>query len=174
MAIRPVLPLLAALVLFSGCDAAAPPSEGPTAGLRVGFAPRGIVDTITVEAVDRLPLRAATLVAPDGTITPASNINVTETPRVATGQYTLTDPWRGAVLGGQPAAPVVIPDPTAGAALQAQQQLLAIVSTADLPLPDSAAYRRDWASYRIRLTFGTPPGQIETREVPAPAPPPGS
>ena len=60
----------------------------------------------------------------------------------------------------------------AGAALQGEQQLLATVSTAEIALPDPVAYRRDWRRYRIRLTFGTPPGEIETREIAAPEPPP--
>jgi hypothetical protein len=46
------------------------------------------------------------------------------------------------------------------------------VSTADIPLPDPVAYRRDWRKYRIRLTFGTLPGEIETHEIAAPEPPP--
>jgi hypothetical protein len=50
--------------------------------------------------------------------------------------------------------------------------LLAVVSTASIPLPDPVAYRRDWQKYRIRLRFGDPP-QVETREIDAPAPPPG-
>ena len=62
----------------------------------------------------------------------------------------------------------------AGAALRGRQQLLATVSTAEIALSDPVAYRRDWRRYRIRLTFGTPPSKIETREIAAPEPPPGS
>jgi hypothetical protein len=51
---------------------------------------------------------------------------------------------------------------------------LATVSTAEIALPDPVAYRRDWGKYRIRLNFGTPPGETETREIAAPEPPPGS
>jgi hypothetical protein len=65
-----------------------------------------------------------------------------------------------------------MPETYAGAALNSQQQLLATVSTAEIALPDPVAYRRDWARYRIRLTFGTPPGEVETRLLPAPPPPP--
>jgi hypothetical protein len=65
-----------------------------------------------------------------------------------------------------------MPDGQAGAALYSQQQLLATVSTAEIALPDPVAYRRDWARYRIRLVFGTPPGEVETREIAAPEPPP--
>jgi hypothetical protein len=60
----------------------------------------------------------------------------------------------------------------AGAALHGEEQLLATASTADIALPDPVAYRRDWQHYRIRLTFGTPPDELETREIAAPAPPP--
>ncbi|MGA8550040.1 MAG: hypothetical protein WB678_07360, partial [Stellaceae bacterium] len=59
-----------------------------------------------------------------------------------------------------------------GGAPRTQTTLLAIVSSASIPLPDPVAYRRDWQKYRIRLHFGTPPDQVETREIPAPAPPP--
>src|SRR5260370_4078510 len=75
--------------------------------------------------------------------------------------------------GGSPPA-AMMKSATAGAASQSQQQLLATVSSADIPLPDPVAYRRDWTRYRVRLTFGTPPGEIETREFAAPQPPPGS
>ena len=37
-----------------------------------------------------------------------------------------------------------------------------MVSRADIPLPDPVAYRRDWRDWRVRLTFGTPPGELET------------
>ena len=67
-----------------------------------------------------------------------------------------------------------MPNAQAGAALQGQQQLLATVSTAEIALPDPVAYRRDWRKYRIRLTFGTPPAEVETREIAAPESPPGS
>jgi hypothetical protein len=55
-----------------------------------------------------------------------------------------------------------------------REQLLATVSSAEIALPDPVVYRRDWRRYRIRLTFGTPPGEVETREIPAPEPPPGT
>jgi hypothetical protein len=51
-------------------------------------------------------------------------------------------------------------------------QVLAVLSQAEIPLPDPVAYRRDWATYRVRLTFGTPPSDLESRELAAPAPPP--
>ena len=56
------------------------------------------------------------------------------------------------------------------------EQFAQLLSTAEIALPDPVAYRRDWTQYRIRLTFGTPPGGVETSEIAAPepsAPPPG-
>ena len=44
---------------------------------------------------------------------------------------------------------------------------------ASISLPDPVEYLRDWRSYRIRLSFGDPPGETETREVAGPEPPPG-
>ena len=77
---------------------ATPPPPGPlppgpatpTAQLRVGFG--GLVDTIEVSAVEHLPLRAAALVAPDGTIVPANYITVSDNPRITTGQWSLVQP----------------------------------------------------------------------------------
>lgn len=167
-----LLPLL--LPFVGGCDTGAPlpagPVQAPVAQVRAGFPPRGIADTIVVDAVERLPLRAAELVGPDGTTMPASYVNVAANPATESGQWAAGNPWRNAVSGGAPVPSTLIPQ--AGAALQSQERLLANVSTADIPLPDPVAYRRDWAHYRIRLIFGTPPGEVETREIPAPEPPP--
>jgi hypothetical protein len=175
---RRALVLLLPLIFIAGCDEGGglfltPPGPGgTTAQLRVGFPPGGIVDTIVVEAVDRLPLRAADLFAPDGSRTPAGNIDVAASPGFSTGQRVAADPWRTS-LPDDTGRSVLSPLHTgAGAAYQSRQQLLATVSTADIPLPDPVAYRRDWPRYRIRLTFGTPPGDVETRELSAPAPPP--
>jgi len=48
-----------------------------------------------------------------------------------------------------------------------------IVSSASIPLPDPVEYRRGWRNYRIRLSFGDAPDEVETRKVEAPEPPPG-
>src|SRR5213079_3669810 len=73
-AMRRVLPFLLPLVLITGCDGGGlPPGPsgpvGATAQLRAGFPLRGLTDTIVIDAIDRLPLRAADLVAPGGAIT---------------------------------------------------------------------------------------------------------
>jgi hypothetical protein len=139
----------------------------PTATLRAGFG--GLVDTIEVSAIELLPLRAAALVAPDGTLVPARDITVNANPRILTGQWSLSHPWDVAV---NPANTLTAPSGRADAALYSDQQLLATVSRADIPLPDPVAYRRDWRDWRIRLTFGTPPGELQTLVIAAPEPPP--
>ncbi|HEV2336731.1 MAG TPA: hypothetical protein VGS13_14605 [Stellaceae bacterium] len=172
---RRVLPVLLPLVLLAACEGdAAPPSASPDPGnqLRASFPKGGLVDTIEIDAIERLPLRAAELVSADGRTTPASHIDVTASPTVSTGQRVAGDPWETALAGRGSAAVLTMPNAQTGAALRGEQQLLATVATADIALPDPVAYRRDWRKYRIRLTFGTPPGEMETREIAAPEPPP--
>jgi hypothetical protein len=175
---RRVLPLLLPLFFVTACDGgvALPPGPpgppGLNAQLRASFPRGGVADTIAVEAIERVALRAAELVAPNGAVIAAGTIDVVASPRFATGQSIAGDPWRGALLGGEALAALTMPQTQAGAALYSQQQLLATVSTADIVLPDPVAYRRDWARYRIRLVFGTPPSEVETREIAAPEPPP--
>jgi hypothetical protein len=171
---RRLIPALLPLFLVVACDGGsnAPPLAVTAAAVQAGFPRGGLADTITVSAVDRLPLRAADLVASDGTATPANWIDVNNSPRVATGQWVAGNPWETTVTGATAAAALTTANAELGATLQGQVQLLATVSTAEIPLPDPVVYRRDWTNYRIRLTFGTPPGDVETREIAAPEPPP--
>ena len=165
-------PVLLLLLLISACEDGGGPPSIPVAEVRAGF-PRGaVIDAIQVDAVDRLPLRTAELVGPDGSAAPASSIDVVRDPRSDVGQRAAEGAWRDAVTGNSAIAALTMPNVQAGAALQSQAQLLATVSSATIPLPDPVAYRRDWTQYRIRLTFGTPPDQLETREIAAPEPPP--
>ncbi len=173
-AMRRVLPVLVPLLLIAGCEDGGAPPPGPTAQLRAGFPRGGIADTIAIEAIERLPLRAAELLSPDGATTPASTIDVVASPSFAGGQRVAGDPWQSALSGSASAAALNWQHAEAGAAPQSREQLLATVSRAEIALPDPVVYRRDWGHYRIRLTFGTPPGEIETREIAAPEPPPGS
>jgi len=164
--------LLLALAGCGGGDAAPPPGPPASAAqVRVGFG--GLVDTIEVAAIERLPLRAAELVAPDGSAISSGPITVDSSPRFATGQWAVSNAWKDPVTGDNALAALNLRQPQAGAALQGQEQILAMVSNTQILLSDPVAYRRDWANYRVRLTFGTPPGAIETQELPAPAPPPG-
>ena len=160
------------VIATAACDAGSAPPSGPPASaaqVRVGFG--GLVDTIEVAALERLPLRAAELVAPDGSATPSGPITVDDAPRSAVGQWATANPWKDPVTGDNSLGALSLRQPQSGAALWGQERILAMASNAQILLPDPVAYRRDWADYRIRLTFGTPPG-IETQELPAPAPPP--
>jgi hypothetical protein len=55
---------------------------------------------------------------------------------------------------------------------QGDAKLLAMASTASIPVPDEIGYRRNWRSYRIFLSFGDLAGEVERRVLPAPEPPP--
>jgi hypothetical protein len=162
--------LLFALVSCGGDPAPPPGPPASSAQIRVGFG--GLVDTIEIAAIERLPLRAAVLVAPDGSATPSGPITVDDSPRFATGQWAASNTWKDPVTGDDALSALNLRQPQAGAALRGQEQILAMASNTQIRLPDPVAYRRDWASYRIRLTFGTQPNQLETQELPAPAPPP--
>jgi hypothetical protein len=153
-----------ALGACSGGDASRP-AQAASPQLQIGFPKGGIVT-----AVDRLPLRAAELVAPDGSTAKSDWINVASAPAVRTGQWVAN--LSETTLSGMSVAPVLTsPDALANAALYGQVQLQALVSQADIALTDPVAYKRDWVNYRVRLSFGTPPDEIETRGVAAPEPP---
>jgi hypothetical protein len=161
------------LVALAACSGAGPPSALPGDQTRAYFPAGGVVNQIEVYAVDRLALRSAELTAPDGHATPASSVSANPAPTDTVSQEFPTGPSAGAFavgsIGSNALSPGII-----GAAPQTQARLLAVVSTASIALPDPVAYRRDWQQYRIRLRFGQPPGEVETREIAAPQPPPGN
>ena len=166
-----VLEILVIALLAACADGGSPPSAGDQT--RVRFPAGGVVNVIEVHAVNRLPLRKVELIAPDGQVTPASYLNVNPSPGVTTSQGLPNGPYAGNALGvGNIAAGGPLPALTGGAPQQ-RTAFLAMVSSATIPLPDPVEYRRAWQSYRVRLSFGDPPGEIETQEVAAPAPPPG-
>jgi hypothetical protein len=158
---------LAILLPLAACGGGPPP---PADQVRASFPVGGVVDVIAVDAVDRLPLRQAELIAPDGRATPATSVTANPaptqnfSPQFTAGSYSSTD-FGVSSIGSNALSPGII-----GTAPQSQTQLLAVVSTASITLPDPVAYRRNWQKYRIRLRFGDPP-QTETREIAAPAPP---
>jgi hypothetical protein len=159
------------MILLAGCADSGPPSSA-TDQVRARFPPGGVVDVIEVDAVDRLPLRKAELVAPDGQATPASYLIAVPSPGITLDQEFATSPYAGNAFGyGNITANLMAPG--GAGAPQQRVSLLAMVSTASIPLPDPVEYRRDWRAYRIRLDFGDPRGAVETRELAAPEPPPG-
>jgi hypothetical protein len=161
--------LMLTLALVSACapEGGLPPL--PTDQVRARFPPGGVVNSIEIDAIDRLPLRTAELVSPDGQATPASYLHVNPSPSVAFYQRRIDTPYEGNVFGIGNLAPV--PGVVSGAP-QGDTQLLAMASTASIPVPDEIEYRRDWRSYRIFLSFGDLAGEVERRVLPAPEPPP--
>ena len=159
------------LALLAACGGA----EGGVAPLpnhlvRARFPPLGVVDAIEIDAIDRLPLRSAELIAPDGEATAASYLHVDPTPSVTFDQRFVNAPYAGNAFGVSNInanAPFLAD--LAGAP-QTRAQLLTMVSTASIPLPDEIAYRRDWRSYRIFLSFGDVAGEVERRVLLAPEP----
>ena len=161
------------LMLVLGLVGACAPESGlqplPTDQVRARFPPGGVVNSIEIDAVDRLPLRTAELVSPDGQATPASYLHVSSSPSVTFYQRRIDTPYEGNFFTTENVAP--IPAVVAGAP-QGDAQLLAMVSTASIPVPDEIGYRRDWRSYRIFLSFGDLAGEVARRVLPAPEPPP--
>jgi hypothetical protein len=164
------LVLASGALLLAGCFGGPPPAPLPVAQLKAGFPPGGVANVIEVDVADRLPLHSAELVAPDGAATPASSVEAADAPLFGAGQYVGDSPWKLGVAGGPGRLAIASGQP--GATLRSENQLLTIVSSASIPLPDPVAYRKDWQHYRIRLGFGVPPGEVETREIAAPEPPP--
>src|SRR5262245_16231756 len=132
------LPML--LFILAGCGNGDPPPDPPlgvpgsSAQLRVGFG--GLVDTIEIAAIERRPLRAAELVAPDGSTTQSGPIAVDPSPRAAIGQWAAGNPWKDPVTGDSAMLAMHLRHPQGGAAIRAQDQILAMFSSAQIVLPD--------------------------------------
>src|SRR6059058_1688023 len=119
---RRVMLLPSALLALSACTpgGGAPPPLAAPFELQVGFSPGGLADTISITALDRLPLHAAELIAPDGTAAQANWIDVNARPRAATGQWVANNPWETALTGTNAAAVLTTPNAEANAALRSQ------------------------------------------------------
>jgi len=157
------------LVFLAGCNVENGLPPVATDQVRARFPPGGVVNSIEVDAVNRLPLRTAELVAPDGEVTPANYLHVNPSPGVTFYQRQIDDPYEGGISGIHNFTPV--PAIVTGSP-QGDARLLAMVSTASIPVPDEIAYLRDWRSYRIFLSFGDVAGEVERLVLPAPEPPP--
>jgi hypothetical protein len=160
------------IALLAACASETGLAPLPTDQIRARFPPGGVIDVIEVDTVDRLPLRTAELVAADGEATPAFYLHVNPAPSVAYYQRFADSPYGGNIFGtGDLAAGVPFLADLAGAP-QGGAKLLAMASTASIHLPDEIAYRRDWRSYRIFLSFGDRAGEVARRVIAAPEPPP--
>jgi hypothetical protein len=167
---RRLLMTLPCLIALAACSDAPPPVGPPDQSVRASFPVGGVAGVIKVEALDPEPLRVAELVAPDGTTTPSSALDVVTNPRTIGGEGEIADPWRASMLGANGINP--LPSGPVGPAVRSSEQLMLTVSTADIALPDPVAYGRDWQNYRIRLSFVGAANQLDVREIPAPQPPP--
>ena len=157
------------LALLVGCSVESGLPPVATDRVQARFPPGGVVNAIEIDAVNRLPLRTAELVAPDGEATPANYLHVNPSPGVTFYQRQIDDPYEGGISGIHNFTPV--PAIVTGSP-QGDVRLLAMVSTASIPVPDEIAYQRDWRSYRIFLSFGDVAGEVERVVLPAPEPPP--
>lgn len=163
------LALCLPLLLLAACGGGGL-SPLPADRLTTSFPPHGLANTIAVDALARQPLRRAELVTPDGRTLASGTIDIAPAPDAIAYQALASRPYGGSLAGLGPPESVVPPAP--GAAPQTESRLLEMHSTAAIRLPDPLAYARDWRRYRIRLVFGTPPAAVESRVIPAPAPPP--
>src|SRR5215468_12117473 len=125
------------LALVTACAPESGLSPLPTDQVRARFPPGAVVNSIEIDAVNRLPLRTAELVAPDGEATPASYLHVNPSPGVTFYQRQIDDPYEGGISGIHNFTPV--PAIVTGSP-QGDVRLLAMVSTASIPVPDEIAY----------------------------------
>ncbi|MGH7052358.1 MAG: hypothetical protein ACREFA_00855 [Stellaceae bacterium] len=168
----PSLPRRAAVcmsfLLLAACGRGGLPPL-PADRVDASFPPHSLANVIVIDALTRLPLRRAELIAPDDRTTASGPIEVNPTPAAISYQNIAGHPYGGDLAGiGQPEA--VLPT-ASGAAPQSESRLLEMHATAAIALPDPGAYRRNWRNYRIRLVFGIPPAPVESEIIPAPPPP---
>ncbi len=169
---RRFLMILPAIVGLAACAGGGPPPQlVPTPSERAGFPPGSVIDVIRVDTVDPLPLRVAELVAPDGTDDSGAFARCRGQPAHDRRDQRDRRPVAQQPDRRQRQRPAAGRQGTA-ATYRSESEVLLTISTADIALPDPVAYRRDWPTYRIRLSFGAPGNQLDLRELPAPEPPP--
>src|SRR5690349_39135 len=87
------------LALLAACALEEGPAPLPTDQVRARFPPGGLIDAIEIDAVNRLPLRTAELVAPDGDTTSASYLHVTSSPEISLQQRLIDRSYVGTGSG---------------------------------------------------------------------------
>jgi hypothetical protein len=140
---------MTALLLLAACGAAGEDALAPET-ITARFVRGGLADVIVVNTVDRLPLRQAALITPEGERIAAYSIDVDAHP--ATAQV----PGE-AVLLSTPGTP------------RQSSWINTMASTALIRLPDPVQYAKNWRRSRLELRLGDP-GSGE-REVTLAAPP---
>jgi hypothetical protein len=144
---------IAALLLPGACAGAADENALAPGTITARFVAGGLANVIVVNTVDRLPLRRAVLISPDGERVPAYSIDVDPHPAVAQipGEATLL---------AAPGAP------------RQSAWINTMASTALIRLPDPVLYAKNWRSSRIELKLGDPGGDESEVTLAAPAAPP--
>ena len=158
--------LLAALLLSACADGGGEIVSSP---VQAAFAP-GSGDHIAVTVADPQPVEAAELVAPDGSVTPADQIERSRTvergggrePSIGVGVFGGSSGRIGTSVGiNVPLGGIGAPDDPV------------IDSRALIEVPDMDDYRARWTEYRVRLHLGTNAANRRVMEIPAPRPPEG-
>ena len=100
--------LFAILAFSAGCGGGGP-APLPTGRISAYFPAGGVADTIEVDAIDRLALRRAELVAPDGRTTAAISIAARPAPSDSAGLALPTGAYAGGAsgVGGGPGSSTV-------------------------------------------------------------------
>ena len=144
----------AALFLLCACASGASEDvEAAPATVSARFVAGGLSNVIVVSVVDRLPLRQAVLVSPDGERVPAYAIDVDADPRLAL----------------VPGEELLLATPgTPRYSISART----MASTALIQLPDPVQYAKAWRNSRIEVTLGDPGSGKSEQTLAAPSPPP--
>lgn len=143
------LGIVASLLFVAGCADDEPWHGAPAPSASARF--EGLSDVIVVSVVDRLPLRSATLVAPDGERVPAYSLDVSSSPIVVPSQ-------EAAIFMASPGVPRQV------------TRIDVMSSTALIQLPDPTRYAKSWQDSRVELRIGEPgsAGRDVTLEAPKP------
>jgi hypothetical protein len=140
-----------AVLSVAGCAGEDEPWRGapaPSAAARF----ETFSDVIVVAVSDRLPLRSATLVAPDGERVPAYSLDVRSSPIVAPSQ-------EQAIFMASPGVPRQV------------TRIDVMSSTALIQLPDAGRYAKGWQDWRVELHLGEPGDAGRDVTLDAPKPP---
>jgi hypothetical protein len=143
---------IAALLLLAQCGGSDESGLAPGT-ITARFVPGGLADVIVVTSVDRLPLRAAALVTPDGERVAAYSIDVD--PHPATERV----PGEATLLA------------TPGTPRQSAW-VNTMASVALIRLPDPVQYAKIWRRSRIELRLGDPASGEREETLAAPPSPP--
>jgi hypothetical protein len=142
--------VVASILFVAGCADGDEPWRGaPVQSASASF--EALSDVIVVSVVDRLPLRSATLVAPDGERVPAYSLDVQSSPIVAPSQAEV-------IFMASPGVPRQV------------TRVDVMSSTALIQLPDPTRYAKGWHDWRVELRIGEPgdAGRDVTLEAPKP------